>query len=123
MTGEEVWTVQMEGVDLTMMSSQISTLLVCILKHINTYLLKSLLNIHYSSLVILLISPFYILGTGKIRPFVDKKDFFNDVRQKKRLLRELGDGEDSLPNSPRSQQAANTAGGVIPTQVGTHLAS
>ena len=57
------------------------------------------------------------LGTGKIRPFVDKKDFFNDVRQKKRLLRELGDGEDSHPGSPR------THAGIIPTEVSTLVAS
>ena len=59
------------------------------------------------------------LGTGKIRPFIDKKDFFNDVRkQTKRLLRELGDGEDSLPGSPRTQAA-----GVIPTEVSMLVAS
>ncbi|XP_018012127.1 uncharacterized protein LOC108669333 isoform X2 [Hyalella azteca] len=58
------------------------------------------------------------LGTGKSKPFIDKKDFFNDVRkQKKRLLRELGDGEDSHPGSPRTQT------GVIPTEVSVLVAS
>ncbi|KAF2356233.1 PTB/PI domain [Trinorchestia longiramus] len=58
------------------------------------------------------------LGTGKSKPFIDKKDFFNDVRkQTKRLLRELGDGEDSHPGSPRTQT------GVIPTEVSVLVAS
>ena len=56
------------------------------------------------------------LGTGKDRPFVDKKDFFNDVRRPPRRLRELGDQDDSLPDSPRPH-------GIIPPEVSALVAS
>ncbi|XP_042870829.1 protein disabled-like isoform X4 [Penaeus japonicus] len=58
------------------------------------------------------------LGTGKNRPYVDKRDFFSEMRKPaKRVLRELGDGEASAPNSPRTQP------GVIPPEVSALVAS
>lgn len=58
------------------------------------------------------------LGTGKNRPYVDKRDFFSEMRKPaKRVLRELGDGEASAPSSPRTQP------GVIPPEVSALVAS
>lgn len=60
------------------------------------------------------------LGTGKVKPFVDKKDFFNDVRKQttRRLLRGTGDGEESLPHG-----AHKVPPGVIPPEVSALVAS
>ncbi|KAK7071064.1 hypothetical protein SK128_002054 [Halocaridina rubra] len=58
------------------------------------------------------------LGTGKNRPYVDKRDFFSEMRKPvKRVLRELGDGEASAPCSPRTQP------GMIPPEVSALVAS
>ncbi|XP_071519056.1 uncharacterized protein Dab isoform X3 [Panulirus ornatus] len=58
------------------------------------------------------------LGTGKNRPYVDKRDFFSDMRKPvRRVLRELGDGEASAPSSPRTQT------GMIPAEVSALVAS
>ncbi|XP_042238476.1 protein disabled-like isoform X2 [Homarus americanus] len=58
------------------------------------------------------------LGTGKNRPYVDKRDFFSDMRKPvRRVLRELGDGEASAPCSPRTQP------GMIPPEVSALVAS
>ncbi|CAL4139134.1 unnamed protein product [Meganyctiphanes norvegica] len=59
------------------------------------------------------------LGTGKVRPYVDKRDFFSEMRKPPpRVLRELGDGEGlSQPSSPRTQP------GIIPREVATLVAS
>ncbi|KAB7501763.1 hypothetical protein Anas_03557 [Armadillidium nasatum] len=60
------------------------------------------------------------LGTGKVKPFVDKKDFFNDVRKQtsRRLLRGTGDGEESLPHGTHKVPP-----GVIPPEVSALVAS
>ncbi|XP_076032269.1 uncharacterized protein LOC143020029 isoform X3 [Oratosquilla oratoria] len=58
------------------------------------------------------------LGTGRVRPYIDKKDFFNDIRKPaKRVLRDLTDGEGSSPCSPRTQP------GLIPPEVSALVAS
>nr|XP_053634720.1 protein disabled-like isoform X6 [Cherax quadricarinatus] len=58
------------------------------------------------------------LGTGKNRPYIDKRDFFSDMRKPVgRPLREMGDGEASAPCSPRTQP------GMIPPEVSALVAS
>ncbi|KAK8380518.1 hypothetical protein O3P69_016840 [Scylla paramamosain] len=58
------------------------------------------------------------LGTGKNRPYVDKRDFFSDMRKPaRRVLRELGDGEASIPCSPKTQP------GIIPPEVSALVSS
>ena len=58
------------------------------------------------------------LGTGKNRPYVDKRDFFSEMRKPiRRVLRELGDGEASIPCSPKTQP------GIIPPEVSALVSS
>lgn len=58
------------------------------------------------------------LGTGKNRPYVDKRDFFSDMRKPvRRVLREMGDGEASIPCSPKTQP------GIIPPEVSALVSS
>ncbi|XP_050715568.1 protein disabled-like isoform X3 [Eriocheir sinensis] len=58
------------------------------------------------------------LGTGKNRPYVDKRDFFSEMRKPvRRVLREMGDGEVSIPCSPKTQP------GIIPPEVSALVSS